>query len=161
MRGRKPKPTALKMLEGNAGKRQLPEDEPKPQVVDILPPAPRSLGRGGRAEWRKQVATLTSTRVLTVSDLLALEQLCARADELGGLTTWLQREMRRPLAKRQLDLVKWLHAAIDRKQTVAVKLEAEFGLTPSSRSRVKTERSPGIHDKLGAFQKARRVHPPA
>lgn len=157
MRGRKPKPTALKILEGNAGKRPLPEDEPKPPVIDILPPAPRRLGPAGRAEWRTQVATLTSTRVLTVSDLLALEQLCATAEELDGLRAWFQREQRRPLKRRDADLLFRLHAAIDRKSLVATKFEAEFGLMPSSRSRVKTERSPGLKDKLGAFQKARRV----
>lgn len=161
MRGRKPKPTALRALEGNAGKRPLPELEPKPPVVDILPPAPRRLGKWGRAQWRRQVATLTSTRVLTVADLLALEQLCARAEELDGLTAWFQREQRQPLKTRNTDLLLRLHAAIDRKQGIAAKLEGEFGLMPSSRTRVKTERSPGIHDKLGAFQKARRVAPSA
>ena len=30
-RGRKPKPTALKVLEGNPGKRPLNENEPKPE----------------------------------------------------------------------------------------------------------------------------------
>ena len=32
MRGRRPKPTALKLIEGNPGKRPLPRDEPTPPV---------------------------------------------------------------------------------------------------------------------------------
>lgn len=158
MRGRKPKPTELKLLDGNAGRRPINPDEPRPDPVDTgtLPPAPRRLGKTGRAEWRAQVEVLSGSRVLTVSDLTALEQLCAAVEELAQLRAWLQREMRRPLKTRALDVVKWLHSAIDRKSTLAVKYEAEFGLTPSSRTRVKTEKSPGIKDKLKAFQQARR-----
>jgi len=122
----------------------------------MLPPAPRALGPPGRAEWRAQVSVLSGSRVLTVSDLLALEQLCAAAEELAGLRAWLHREHRRPAKTRDTDLLFRLHSAIDRKQTVAIKLESEFGLTPSSRSRVTAERSPGLKDKLKAFQQARR-----
>jgi hypothetical protein len=31
--GPKPKPTSLKLVQGNPGKRPIPEDEPKPEVV--------------------------------------------------------------------------------------------------------------------------------
>jgi hypothetical protein len=43
MRGRRPKPTRLKMLTGNPGKRPLNNDEPRPDVN--IPEARRSLGQ--------------------------------------------------------------------------------------------------------------------
>ncbi len=35
MKGRKPKPTALKLLEGNPGKRKLNADEPSPRGTTV------------------------------------------------------------------------------------------------------------------------------
>jgi len=34
MAGRKPKPTALKIIEGNPGKRPLNKNEPKPDIFE-------------------------------------------------------------------------------------------------------------------------------
>ena len=40
MRGRRPKPTRLKLLTGNPGKRPLNDDEPQPQAaIPECPPA--------------------------------------------------------------------------------------------------------------------------
>lgn len=49
-RGRKPKPTALKKLEGNPGKRPLNELEPLPQVTMLRCPnwlEPEAKRNGG------------------------------------------------------------------------------------------------------------------
>jgi len=43
MRGRKPKPSYLKLLNGNPGKRPLNEREPQPQPEREIPPAPLEL----------------------------------------------------------------------------------------------------------------------
>ena len=40
MRGRKPKPTILKLVTGNPGKRRLNENEALPPVSEIRPEAP-------------------------------------------------------------------------------------------------------------------------
>jgi hypothetical protein len=37
--GRPPKPTALKLMTGNPGRRPLPKDEPAPPKGDVLAPA--------------------------------------------------------------------------------------------------------------------------
>ena len=49
-RGRKPKPTALKELEGNPGKRPLNDREPKPEKK--APPCPKWLNDDAKKEWR-------------------------------------------------------------------------------------------------------------
>ena len=57
-RGRKPKPTALKVLEGNPGKRPLNDHEPIPPKGELkcpswlLPEAKRN-GSGWHPRWRR------------------------------------------------------------------------------------------------------------
>ena len=48
-RGRKPKPTAIKILEGNPGKRQLNKYEPSPDK--LAPECPDWLSEEAKAEW--------------------------------------------------------------------------------------------------------------
>ena len=49
-RGRTPKPTAIKQLEGNPGKRQLNTNEPKPKQK--APTCPKWLDDEAKKEWK-------------------------------------------------------------------------------------------------------------
>jgi len=49
MRGRKPKPTQLKLLEGNRGHRPINGAEPKPPGAQ--PTCPTHLSPTAKAEW--------------------------------------------------------------------------------------------------------------
>jgi len=55
-RGRKPKPTALKVLEGNPGKRPLNLNEPKPEKKASK--CPSWLEPEAKKEWRRMSKTL-------------------------------------------------------------------------------------------------------
>ena len=73
MRGRKPKPTVLKVLSGNPGKRPLNDREPKAQA-GIPEPLPW-LDAEAQAEWRRVEDILTqaekgSVKRLSDEDLL-------------------------------------------------------------------------------------------
>src|SRR6266545_2987232 len=74
MSGRRPIPTALKVLAGNPGKRRLNRREPKPIVR--LPPCPPHLKDVAREAWRRIGHRLTTLRVVTEADGAALELLC-------------------------------------------------------------------------------------
>ena len=50
-RGRTPKPTAIKQLEGNPGKRRLNANEPKPKAK--APSCPKWLEDDAKKEWRR------------------------------------------------------------------------------------------------------------
>lgn len=50
-RGRKPKPTAMKELEGNPGKHPLNTSEPKPNKK--APACPKWLEPEAKKEWRR------------------------------------------------------------------------------------------------------------
>src|SRR5436190_10759398 len=63
MRDRRPKPTRLKLLTGNPGKRPLKEDEPRPEPA--VPECPPELSPLARQEWDRLTGELDALRMLT------------------------------------------------------------------------------------------------
>ena len=61
-RGRKPKPTAVKVLEGNPGKRPLNMFEPTPEK--IAPECPSWLNDEAKAEWNRLVDKMVELGIL-------------------------------------------------------------------------------------------------
>ena len=136
MKGRKPKPTKLKELAGNPGGRPLNSSEPRPPTPDRAPYAPRYLNAEGKREWRRIVPLLMSLGLYTDLDYAALAMYCQ------AYGRWVQAE--RALAKQELILTgaeggmyqnPMLHVA-NKAWDQMRKILAEFGLSPSSRSRL-------------------------
>lgn len=142
--GRKPKPTALKVLTGNPGKRPLPANEIQPPTG--VPVCPSWLSREAKAEWRRVVPVLASLGILTTVDRCALAAYCAAWARLV--------EAERLIAEHGQQMVALEYETSDG-QSIYVRpapnpalAEAakasgiirqfcsEFGLTPSSRSRI-------------------------
>lgn len=168
--GRKPKPTHLRILEGNPGKRALPRAEPKPKTA--APACPRFLTGEARKEWRRMVALLLPLGLLTQVDRAALAAYCqcwARwvyAEEQLAILRDLPRP---PLAEGEPALpppgwtfttdkgyegiTPWLSIANAALKEMRAFL-AEFGMTPSSRSRV-TASKPETSDPYEAFRAQR------
>lgn len=73
--GRPPKPTSLKVLEGNRGKRSLNGKEPDPDYLDELQ-APAWLPDEAKAVWSELAFKLRKAKLLTVVDVPAMEQMC-------------------------------------------------------------------------------------
>ena len=69
MAGRKPKPTRLKLITGNPGKRRLNEREPKPKAV--VPRCPVELCDAAKKEWRRIGKQLAVLGLLTEIDRAA------------------------------------------------------------------------------------------
>lgn len=68
-RGPAPKPTELKRLQGNPGKRRLNDSEPRP--VATLPRCPSHLTGEAKAEWRRVARGLYEAGLLTQVDRAA------------------------------------------------------------------------------------------
>ena len=68
-RGRKPKPTAVKVLEGNPGKRSLNTNEPKP--VKKAPRCPGWLEDEAKKEWKRMAKQMEQLGILTEIDMAA------------------------------------------------------------------------------------------
>ena len=135
MKGRKPKPIALKRLAGNPGKRPL-GDEPQPPVPDSVPYVPRHLNTEAKREWRRIVKVLMDLGLYTEVDRAALAMYC----QAWGRWVGAERELIKKGAvltsdKGNLYQNPWLHVANKAWEQMR-KVLAEFGLTPSSRSRL-------------------------
>ena len=75
MPGRPPKPTALKLVSGNPGKRALNKQEPDPEYLQNLDP-PEWLHPDAAAIWRELAPHAAKAKVLTVLDREAFAQGC-------------------------------------------------------------------------------------
>ena len=73
-RGRKPTPTAIKVLEGNPGKRPLNDREPKP--AKKAPSCPKWLETDAKREWRRLSHKLEQLGILTEADMSVFASYC-------------------------------------------------------------------------------------
>ncbi len=133
--GRKPKPTTLRLLQGNAGKRPINEEEPQPAKL-FTPGPPRHFGKLECAKWRQMCRVLSAARVLTVMDLDALEIYCvnwvAMHEALNDISA--RGKLLRTPGGNAMWNPSWTH--YKHAERVCRSLQAEFGLTPSSRTGV-------------------------
>ena len=74
MKGRKPTPTALKVLAGNPGKRPLNRREPR--VTPKAPSMPTTLSAEAKREWRRVVPVLERVGTLSLVDRGTLDAYC-------------------------------------------------------------------------------------
>lgn len=72
---RPPKPTALKLVTGNPGKRKLNKQEPDPEYLQNLA-APAWLSPEAAAVWNEKAPELARHRLLTVVDTELLAHGC-------------------------------------------------------------------------------------
>ena len=138
MAGRKPVPTALKVLRGNPGHRPLNTREPAPaRVVDLTPPA--ELSGVAAAEWIRLAPALQKLGLLTVIDDRALMAYCM------VWARWLEAESHvrdHGLVLKGKRGAPFVSPYVKIAAQAALQLKGwieQFGMTPSSRSRVKTD----------------------
>lgn len=75
-RGRPPKPTALRVIQGNAGKRKLNKNEPSADALEVVPEPPEWFGPIAIAAWHQVAPWLIEAKILTGTDLHNLEAFC-------------------------------------------------------------------------------------
>lgn len=140
MAGRKPIPTALKILRGNPGRRPLPKDEP--QIPAGIPEAPKHLTGKAKKEWHRIVPELHKAGLLTKVDGTALAAYCDCFAQWAEASRQLKKTgllVKGSLGEPVINpLWKISNAAMERMKQFLV----EFGMTPSSRSRVKSASIP-------------------
>lgn len=148
-RGRKPKPSHLKAVQGNAGKRAINHDEPHVEALTEVPLPPEWLSPIGIQLWEKIAPWLVSSKILTDSDLANLEAYCA------AYSRWRLAE--EDIAKNGLVVASAMGGVVKNPAcTVAnesLKQVATFGsalgLDPASRSRLAV---PGAKDADNPFK---------
>ena len=145
MAGRRPTPTALKLVKGNPGKRAVNKKEPKPRRT--LPSCPAHLTDEAKVAWGRLVVLLDRMGVLTEADTFALERLCdCYADilacreliEIDGRTYSTIDQNGNILIKNN-PAVNQLRAADAQFKSYLV----EFGLTPAARTKLEVDNPDG------------------
>ena len=144
LRGPPPKPRAIRVLEGNPGKRPLNPLEPQPRRA--RPKCPDYLDELAKREWRRLVPILERMRVLTEADGIALASLCQQYAMLQQAQAKLHKTglllKTRSGYIQQSPLVGIITAAVDQVN----KLCREFGLTPAARTRLTVAPEPEPED---------------
>jgi len=135
---RRPKPTALKLVAGNPGKRAVNKREPKPKRAS--PTAPSHMSTKAKAAWKRLAALLDRMGVLTEADGMALERLCEVYTEIleyrelvstHGATYTTTSTQGEPSLKGSPCVA--MLADADRRFRAWL---IEFGLTPAARAKV-------------------------
>ena len=152
-RGPPPKPTHLKLIAGNPGKKPLNTREPKPPTG--VPRCPPWISPEGRQAWNRVADRLKKMRLLTLADgeplityaaTYARWRECEEFIEKHGLT-YPTRDGKGKITSFQ----QFPQVAISRNcLLILTRLQQEFGLTPASRSRIQIPLAdtPDDHDKV-------------
>lgn len=139
-RGRKPKPTAVKVLEGNPGKRELNTNEPKPKRTK-LPKCPEWLETEAKAEWKRLAKNLFELGLLTDLDVQVFASYCQAYARWREAEEFLTQHGSIVKTKsgywQQVPQVSIAH----QNQKLMMQAASEFGLTPSARSRIIADNS--------------------
>ena len=133
------KPTQVKQLAGTLRADRMNPNEPVGTVLNKMPPCPSHLNGGARKTWFKVGRALINMGVLTWVDLHGLAAYCvvhARWEEVetqlqtyGVMLSQDGRLFPSPYLKIAEDCLKQMRAWM-----------TEFGITPSSRSRVTAQK---------------------
>ncbi len=137
------------MVRDNPGRRPLPEGEPEPEGE--LPPAPAHLSDEAKAEWDRIGGQLLDLGLVTAIDRAALAAYCqawGRWVEAEQKLTEFGTVIQSP--KKFLVQSPYLSIA-NRAIEQMMKALVEFGMTPSSRTRVKPASTPKPTSELEEF----------
>lgn len=145
MQGRKPKPTALKLLTGNPGNRPLRLDQFAPEAA--IPRCPAELKGEARKEWKRVTTELHRYGMISEVDRGLLAMLCntwARWIEAEAMINAKNNESGEGLFVKTPNgfPVQSPWVAVSNKAMEMYKsLCGEFGLSPSSRTRIAPQTS--------------------
>lgn len=134
----KPIPTKLKILRGNPSGRPLNLSEPEPKAGKPRMPDHVRLDDEARREWKRITDTLDEMHLLTTADRAALAAYCV------CWSRWVDAENKLRqfgvVIKSPNDYLTQSPYLVIARDSMAqmTKLLTEFGLTPSSRTRLST-----------------------
>jgi phage terminase small subunit len=139
MRGRKPKPTALKILQGNAGHRPI-DTRGEPAVVLGLGEPPHYLDAVAKEFWFAQGPQLVALGTLGESDAPLFAELAALHSRnlylSAKIAAFRRVKVLSPSAERKLDK---LEAQRLKVSAQFMKTGAEFGIGAASRTRIRVK----------------------
>jgi P27 family predicted phage terminase small subunit len=149
MAGRRPKPTKLKLLQGTQRSDRINRQEPDPKSE--IPSCPKHLQGEARREWKRITKELGALGLLTRVDRAAIAGYCdaygrwaeaaAKLSEKGLL---VKAPSGYPILNPYLSII---NSALDQMR----KFLTEFGMTPSSRTRINVAKKNEDKDNAARF----------
>lgn len=139
--GAPPKPTALKLIEGNPGKRKINLSEPL--LVGDMPPPPDLLEGPALEHWNEIAPGLYAMGCLSKLDVAALSAACLSWDTIAKTTKFLNEVAKTDkltggtIAKSGGTAIE--HPALKARRNAIndyLRMSVEFGMTPSARARL-------------------------
>ncbi|EBQ8223279.1 phage terminase small subunit P27 family [Salmonella enterica subsp. houtenae] len=157
-------PTHLRLVRGNPSKRPINKNEPQPPKG--VPPVPKHFDKQGKYWFKRMAEELDAIGVISQLDARALELLveayteyrhhCETLDREGYTYAVYSDDDADEGKKREIRMIK-PHPAAMMKADAWKRLRAmlaEFGMTPSSRSKVSKDK-PDDDDLLSQFLNSR------
>jgi P27 family predicted phage terminase small subunit len=135
MAGRRPKPTALKLVAGNPGKRAINKNEPKPK--SDAPECPPQLNEVEREAWVYLVSELGAMGILASSDRAEMSSYCCAWSQWVEAQHELTRAGKVLLVRKKPQRNPWLGIRNEAQRDLC-RYGGNLGLNPSQRSRIKT-----------------------
>lgn len=132
----KPKPTRLRVIQNNPSKRPLPKKEPQPKPASEV--IPEGLSKSAKKHWGLVSKQLLDARILTDLDIHALSMYCESYATYLNANEQIQKYG--PIVKApsgypvQSPYLSIANKAFDQMKSILI----EFGMTPSSRTRIQT-----------------------
>jgi len=124
----------MRRLEGNPGKR--PYNENEPQISASQPSCPSHLTSPARREWQRIVPILARVGVLTEIDRAALAAYCQAYGRWVEAERLVKKEGMVKETANGYPIISPYLAIVNKALEQMHKYLVEFGLTPSSRSKV-------------------------
>ena len=154
--GRKPLSNRIKRLRGNPGGRPLNAEASLPALLEV-PRPPRHLGKRAAALWRQIAREYVSAGMITALDKPLLAALCSAWASYVEAESRLNREgltLETPHGRKANPLVRVRDSSL----TLLKGLSAEFGASPSSRSRISVPEKPEPESDFQKFMRGDREH---
>jgi len=148
-RGRPPKPTALHLVKGNPGRRDLNANEPEPKMLEWAEP-PAHLSDVAKAKWPEMVDLLSRNNVFTEMDVDLLAIYCeAHATELHAFAQLEKYGEIVKSPKSGYPVASPYKAIHNHACKTKQEIMSEFGMGPASRTRINVNAAPRHGKKAG------------
>ncbi len=142
--GRKPKPTALHILNGSYKINPSRQNKNEPDASNDKPRCPRGLDKEAKRVWRETAGLLDEMGILSKTYAHLLEAYAVTWSQWKHATEMVARTgicivQRGPDGQTEIKRNPF-EAAMHKHRDALTKMQAEMGLTPSSKTRVHVEK---------------------
>lgn len=144
MPGPPPKPTALKKLQGNPGKRALNKHEPHPDRV--IPAKPRGLPKRAQRFWKDHADKLDRLGLLTEVDGPAFMMMALQYDLAWQAMEILREEGLEVVDANGLTRKHPMIQVMRQASALFLRFAVQFGLTPAARAKLEIPGPPEEDD---------------